>query len=180
MKRIIFVMFFVVILAFGVAPSDVLAVQFDATAIPKGAFYFKIYPNVFVTGGKFDDSGNAVNFTHLSTLSYVDTSLECYYGITGSLMSGVLLPVGYIGKNHPEKTDFSTTKMKNPWLIVKHQFWSEVVCSASSLRIKIPITEIEPLEEGFDIDDKQIDLYPVYYLDWTSSLGVYIYRIFSG
>jgi len=97
-------------------------------------------------------------------------------------MAGILLPVGYIKKTYPEEPDFSTTKLRNPWLIIKHQFWSEVVHAASSLRIKFPITgfepltdDIEPLADGFDIDDKQLDIYPVYYVDWQMSLGTYIY-----
>jgi len=159
-----------------------MAKQFDASVIPKGAVFFKVYPNVLVSGAKLGDSGTSTNFTNASLLSYVDVPVEFYYGLTDSIMAGILLPVGYIKKTYPEEPDFSTTKLKNPWLIIKHQFWSEVVHAASSLRVKLPITgsepltdDIEPLTDGFDIEDKQLDIYPVYYLDWMMSLGTYIY-----
>ena len=176
MKKLIFTVSLVVILTSCLVSPNCAAKQFDASVPPKGNLYFKVYPLVFVTSAKFDDSGNAVNLTHISQLSYVDTQLEIYYGITSSLMTGVLLPVAYTRKSYAAEESSSTTKMRNPWIIVKHQFWPEVVCTASSLRVKLPITDIDPLEEGFDVGDKQVDIYPVYYLDWQASLlPIYIY-----
>jgi hypothetical protein len=175
MRKAILVLTLVLILALGLTSSNCPAVQFDASVPPRGAFYLKMYPRFFVTSAKFDDLGRPINFSHLSTLTYVDTPLELYCGITDSLMAGILLPVGYIRRNYVSGEISSATQIGNPWLIVKHQFWSEVLYAASSLRVKLPITEIEPLEEGFDIDDKQIDIYPVYYIDWQMPLGTYIY-----
>lgn len=173
MKKIAFLSFLV--LTCGLVSLTCYAGQFDATAIPEGALYLKIYPEIFVTNTRFDDSGNAVSIPGLSQLSYIDNQFELYYGLTGSLMAGVLLPVGYVRRSYDVKGTSAITKVKNPWIIIKHQFWSEVVASASSLRIKLPITEIDPLEEGLDMDDKQVDIYPVYYLDWTMSQATYIY-----
>jgi hypothetical protein len=171
MKESVFIFFF----AFVLASWNCLAVQFDASVPPKGAFYLKIHPIVFVTSARFDDSGKPRNLEHISQLSYVDTQTEFYYSITDSLMAGGLVPVAYMGRSYVSEESSSETKIRNPWVIVKHQFWSEGIVSASSLRVKLPITEIDPFEEGFDVDDKQVDVYPVYYVDWMMSAGTYIY-----
>jgi hypothetical protein len=175
MKKAILIIGLALILASSLIPWNCLAGQFDASAIPGGAFYLKIHPRIFVTSARFDDSGKAVNLIHVSQLSYVDNQFELYYGITNSLMAGTLLPVGYIRESYAAEESSCITKVKNPWIIIKHQFWSEVVLAASSLRVKLPITEVEP-EEGLDMDDKQVDIYPVYYFDWQMSLlPTYIY-----
>jgi len=175
MRTVILVVSLAVVSASGLSPSDCTAVQFDASAPPQGAWYFKMYPRFFVTSAHFDDSAKAINLAHVSQITYIDTPLEIYYGVTPSFMAGVLLPLGYLRESYIAPGSSSTTRLGNPWLIVKHQFWSEVVCAASSLRIKLPIAEADPLGEGLDTDDKQIDLYPVYYIDWQMSLGTYIY-----
>jgi len=167
--------------AFGLIPWDGLAGQFDASVPPKGAFYFKAHFIVFVTSAKFDDSGIPVNIPDLSQLSYIDNQFELYYGITKSLMAGVLVPVAHVRESYVAGENSATTKVKNPWLIIQHQFLPKPVTAASSLRVKLPITEIEPFVkgfnvEGFNIDDKQVDIYPVYYFDWQMSLlPTYIY-----
>ncbi|MFC1719445.1 hypothetical protein ACFL6S_37695 [Candidatus Poribacteria bacterium] len=173
MKKIAFVIFLV--LTCGLTSLTCYAGQFDAAVIPKGAFYLKIFPEIFVISARFNDSGKPENIPGLSQLSYIDNQFELYYGITDSLMAGVLLPVGYVRQSYNAKGTSSTTEVKNPWIVIKHQFWSEVVASASSLRIKLPITEIDALKEGLDMDDKQVDIYPVYYLDWMMSQATYIY-----
>ncbi len=171
MKKAVSLISFVFVLA----SWNCLAVQFDASVPPRGALYLKVHPIVLVTSARFDDSGKAQNIEHVSQLSYIDTQTELYYSITGSLMAGGLLPVAYIRRSYVSGEISNTTRVRNPWVIIQHQFWSEGVVSASSLRVKLPITEIDPFEENFDVDDKQVDVYPVYYIDWMMSAGTYIY-----
>jgi hypothetical protein len=170
MRKFIFASFILVSLTLW----DCLAVQFDASVPPKGAFYFKIYPEIFVTSARFDNSGKSINLPDISQFSYVDTQTEFHYGLTDTLMAGVLLPIEYVRKTYTVDVKTNDTRIGNPWLIITHQFWSEVVTATSSLRVKLPITDIESMEAGFDLDDKQVDIYPVYYFDWMMSIGTYI------
>ena len=175
MRSVILWVVFAAVSASVLSPSDCTAVRFDASVPPKGAWYVKTYPKFFATSAHFNDSGRAISLAGVSQMTYIDTPLEIYYGVSPSLMAGVMLPLGYVREAYDLAGSSSATRLGNPWLIVKHQFWSEVVVAASSLRIKIPITEADALLAGFDRDDKQIDLYPIYYMDWQMSLGTYVY-----
>ena len=181
----------VVSLIFVLASWSCLAGQFDASVVRGGKPFFKIHPKVFVASAWFNDEGIGENIPDLSQLFCIDSQLEFYYGITDSLigiddplMAGILLPVGYVKSSYDTGGVSSTTKVKNPWIIIKHQFLSAPVMSAFSLRVKLPITEIEPLEisrlnDGSkiecDMDDKQVDIYPIYYVDWLMPWATYIY-----
>ena len=55
-----------------------------------------MYPKFFVTSARFNDSGKAISLADISQISYIDMPFELYYGLTLSLMAGILLPVGYL------------------------------------------------------------------------------------
>lgn len=186
MKNIALGLCLALILLCGLPLFDCPARQFDAGVVPKGSLYFKVHSIVFVTSARFDDSGKAINLPDLSQLSYVDNQFELYYGATSSLMTGILVPVAYTRTSYASGENSSTTKAGNPWIVVEYQFWPEVVCVASSLRVKLPITDIEPLMESsgvedkegdiylFDVEDKQGDVYLASYIDWLMGWGGYI------
>lgn len=175
MKNLIIMFFFVIFAAIFWISWDCLAFKDDASVLPKDSFWFKIYSDVFVTSAKFDESSKAVNLAHLSQLAYVKNWFELSHGITDNFMLGATLPVGYVKKSLVEEDSFSDTFLENPWIIVKYQFWPGTLCLTSSLRIKIPITDVDPLEEHFNVEEKQVDIYPIFYIDWQMPIGTYIY-----
>lgn len=175
MKNFTIIVFSVLVSAIFWTSLDCLAFKDDASVLPMDTFWLKIYSDVFVTSAKFDESRKAVNLAHISQLAYIKNRFELSYGITNTLTLGVTSPIGYVKKSLVEEDVFSDTFLENPWIILKHQFWPGTICLTSSLRIKLPITDVDPLEEYFDVDDKQFDIYPVYYIDWQMPMGTYIY-----
>lgn len=159
----------------------------DASVPPKGCFLLRLISEIHAASNWFDDTAMAVGFNDVSKLTHVDTQLELNYSFTGSIMTGLKFPIDYIRECHISKEKHVTTEMSNPWLTLQHQFLSKPFDCAYSISAKLPVVEIEPIAISvvdsskrtvvalFHIDDKQIDIYPILYLDWQSSLGPYIY-----
>lgn len=176
MKKYLSIISIVFTLLLSLMFSNAFSAQFDASVPPKGSIYFKLFPEVFVTNVKFNDSGTAVSLPNVSAISIINTKIELYYSFTNAIMAGFMFPVDYIRESYTTNKNQESMDLINPWFIIQHQFLSKMICSASSIRIKIPIQEFNPIKEGFDIDDKQFDIYPIYYFDWQSTIGIYIYN----
>jgi hypothetical protein len=159
----------------------------DAYVPPKGCILLKLVPKVSAASNWFDNDAMARGLNEISKLTHVNTQLEMYYSFTDSIMTGLKFPIDYIREGYKDETKIDTTAMLNPWFALQHEFLTKPFDCAYAISVKLPIVEIKPIgiivddpskntvEDFFYIDDKQIDIYPVFYLDWQSSLGIYIY-----
>jgi len=170
-------------------PGIATAAEFDASVAPDGRFLLKLYPRVFYASAWFDDRGKARNLTDVTGLFYAELPLHLQYGVTGALSVGIRLPLGWTyQESGPQGTTQSNLAVREVWLTVQHRWLPLVFISSASLRVKIPLATKALYEDGLRIGDGQVDLWPVYYLDYFSrthfwfietSLG-YRYRFASG
>ena len=177
-----------VVLLLILIPSGINAQEFGASVAPKGGYLLKFYPKIFFTSAYFSDEGKTQNLETVTALLYLEMPVHIQYGLTGSLSIGTILPIGWTYqevrqeiRRHP----IDRLAVRELWLTVQHRWWTFLFFSSSSLRIKIPLSKKKDWEDGLRIGDGQVDIFPLYYVDyyskeryWYTELTIgYKYRI---
>jgi hypothetical protein len=174
-----------VVLLLVLIPASIVAQEFGASTAPKGVFLFKCYPKVFYGSAYFSGEGKALNLEDITGLLYWEIPLQVQYGLTNSLNVGIIVPVGWTYQElRPElrENPIHRWAVRELWLTVQHRWWTFLFFSSSSLRVKIPLAEKKDWEDGLQIGDGQVDIYPIYYIDieseyWYTELSAgYKYR----
>lgn len=164
--RRVFITVFVILL-----PSGINAQEFGASVVPQGGYLLNFYPKIFFTSAYFSDEGKTQNLETVTALFYLEMPVHIQYGLTGSSNIGAILPIGWTYqevrqeiRRHP----IDRLAIRELWLTVQHRWWSFLFFSSSSLRIKIPLSKKKVWEDGLRIGDGQVDIFPLYYVDYYS------------
>lgn len=158
------VVFFLILI-----PAGINAQEFGASTAPKGRYLFKFYPKVFLTNAYFSDKGKSLNLKTVTGLFYLEAPVQVQYGLTGSVNIGAILPIGWTYQEVlPEvrQDPIHRLTVRELWLTVQHRWWTFLFFSSSSLRIKIPLFKKKDWEDGLHIGDGQVDILPLYYVDY--------------
>jgi hypothetical protein len=130
------------------------------------------FPKAFFAGAYFTDEGKALNLDRVTGLLYVELPVQVQYGITGSLAAGAILPLGWTYQevlSDIGKDPIHRFAVREVWLTLQHRWWTLPFISSSSLRVKLPLAEKEDWEDGLRVGDGKVDVFPVYYFDYTSA-----------
>lgn len=155
-----------------IMPVETYAGEFDASVAPKGHYLLRINPKIFFTSAYFSDEGKPMNLETVTGLLYFEVPVHVQYGITGSLSIGAILPLGWTYQEiRPDirEDQINRLAVREFWLTVQHRWLALPFISSSSLRIKIPLSNKKDWEDGLRIGDGQVDVYPIYYIDYYST-----------
>ena len=146
-----------------------IAADLEASTVPGGHFLLKIRPAFFYTSAYFSEERTARNLTDVTGLLYLELPVQLEYGITNSFAMGAILPLGLTYQEEGDRDNpASRLTVRDFWITLKYRWLTLPVISATSLRVKVPVAEKEPWEDGLGIGDGQFDIQAVSHLDYFS------------
>ena len=154
-------------------PIATQAGEFDASVAPKGHYLLRINPKIYFTSAYFSDDGKPANLDTVTGLLYFEVPVHVQYGLSGALSIGAIVPLGWTYQeiqSDIRPDPIHRLAVRELWLTVQHRWLTLPFVSSSSLRIKIPLSKKKDWEDGLRIGDGQVDVYPIYYIDYFSKL----------
>ncbi|MBT3252814.1 MAG: hypothetical protein HN995_00885 [Candidatus Marinimicrobia bacterium] len=178
-------------LLMGLFSVNLDAGDFDASVAPKSRFLLRINPNIYFTSAHFLDNRKPANLDTVTGLLSFEMPIHIQYGLTGALSIGAIIPPIWTYQEIDPEIRYDPIHrfaIRDIWLTIQHRWLAIPFVSSSSIRIKIPISKKKDWEDGLRIGDGQVDIFPLYYIDyyskrnyWYSELTVgYKFRLKQG
>jgi len=169
------------ILAGVAAPGSASAAELEASTVPDGAWVLKVFPTFYYTSAYFSPEGRALNMDELSGLLYFEVPVHVQYGVTGSFSVGAIVPLGWTYQEEEDRTEsLDRFTVREMWLTLKYRLLTVPLIASSSVRVKIPISDKEPWEDGLRIGDGQIDLFPMCHWDYFDKTRYWYTQLSAG
>jgi hypothetical protein len=161
--------------------TSVFASELEASTVPEGAWLLKIFPTFYYTSAYFSPEGRALNMDKVSGLLYFELPVHVQYGVTGAFSVGTIIPLGWTYEEEEDRAEsLDRFTVREMWFTLKYRLLTVPLIASPALRVKVPLAEKKPWEDGLRIGDGQVDLFPICHLDYFDQTRYWYVQISGG
>ena len=100
---------------------------------------------------------------------------------SGSFSVGTIVPLGWTYEEEEGRTESRDRfAVREIWFTLKYRWLTLPLIASSAVRVKVPISDKEPWEDGLRIGDGQVDLFPICHWDYFDKTRYWYVQLSAG